>query len=431
MKRARLTNLVIIVTAAFLAFSSTSCENPRKDQGAGGYEWPRWRGPKGDGISLETGWNPKALEDGPKVLWKAEVGIGYSNVAIAGNRLYTMGSSDHTYVYCLRADNGKVIWKYVCPSQDSTQATPTIDGAYLYALVKEGVLLCLSTKNGKLKWQKDLVAEYGVVKPNYGFAGSPVVAGGLVLLTANTAGIALDKLTGDKSWCSERPPDSMRFSDSNGVEYSTPVIYEQEGKRCMIVPSYRGLYSVEIETGKPVWLYDWEEKYYLFREQIADPIIFADKLFLVGAGKDYLGSIFLDIRGPEPKVIWQSKDTYSDLASPVLMDDLLYVCQNDGLAQSGSVRCFDPKTGKLLWEEKLAERPISLAAVNRQLILLDEKGMLYIAEASANGFNIISAGDVLEGAKVPRRFWTAPVLCNGRIYCREMNAGIICIDARS
>jgi hypothetical protein len=29
--------------------------------------WPRWRGPNGDGISTETGWNPKALKGGAKV----------------------------------------------------------------------------------------------------------------------------------------------------------------------------------------------------------------------------------------------------------------------------------------------------------------------------------------------------------------------------
>jgi hypothetical protein len=55
------------------------------------YEWPRWRGPAGNGISQETEWNPKALAGGPRMLWKAAVGNGYSSVAIKGNRLYTMG----------------------------------------------------------------------------------------------------------------------------------------------------------------------------------------------------------------------------------------------------------------------------------------------------------------------------------------------------
>ena len=47
-----------------------------------GFDWPRWRGPDGNGVSRETEWNPKALEKGPKILWRNYVGIGYSNVAI-------------------------------------------------------------------------------------------------------------------------------------------------------------------------------------------------------------------------------------------------------------------------------------------------------------------------------------------------------------
>ncbi len=55
------------------------------------FEWPRWRGPNGDGISNETNWDPETLAGGPKILWKVDVGWGYSNVAIKDNRLYIIG----------------------------------------------------------------------------------------------------------------------------------------------------------------------------------------------------------------------------------------------------------------------------------------------------------------------------------------------------
>ena len=58
------------------------------------FDWPRWRGPNGDGISMETGWDPEALEGGPKIVWKTNVGIGYSNAVIKGKYLYTMGNED-------------------------------------------------------------------------------------------------------------------------------------------------------------------------------------------------------------------------------------------------------------------------------------------------------------------------------------------------
>ena len=141
------------------------------------FDWPQWRGPNGDGISMETNWNPEALSGGPNILWKVDIGMGYSNVAINDNRLYTMGQEG---VYCFDADTGEEIWKHSFKSIADPQSTPTTDGKYVYALDKIGILLCLKAKNGKVRWKKDLVSEYDVVKPFYGFAGSPVIEGALL-----------------------------------------------------------------------------------------------------------------------------------------------------------------------------------------------------------------------------------------------------------
>jgi hypothetical protein len=78
-----------------------------------GTDWPRWRGPNGDGISTETDWDPEALKDGPKIIWKTNVGMGLSNVAIKGKYLYTMGSDyEEDIVYCLNAETGEEVWRY-------------------------------------------------------------------------------------------------------------------------------------------------------------------------------------------------------------------------------------------------------------------------------------------------------------------------------
>lgn len=39
------------------------------------FDWPRFRGPDGNGIAKETAWHPDALNT-PKILWKANVGFG-------------------------------------------------------------------------------------------------------------------------------------------------------------------------------------------------------------------------------------------------------------------------------------------------------------------------------------------------------------------
>ena len=107
------------------------------------FDWPQWRGPNADGISKETDWYPKALKDGPKVLWERNIGIGYSDVAVKGNRLYAFGSSGafKNIVSCLDTDTGGVIWQYTFESPFDPQSTPTVDGESVYVLAKNGTLL--------------------------------------------------------------------------------------------------------------------------------------------------------------------------------------------------------------------------------------------------------------------------------------------------
>jgi outer membrane protein assembly factor BamB len=395
------------------------------------FDWPRWRGPEGNGISRETGWNPKALDGGPRVVWKVNIGHGFSSVVIQEDRLYTMGFGDGNFVYCLNARNGKVLWRYSFPGYDAPQATPTVEESSLYCLTRDGILFCLNSQNGKLRWQKDLVAEYGAVKPFYGFAGSPVVVGDLLILNANTSGMALDKTTGEKTWGSEKPPDTVKYADLTGTGYSTPVIYSHGEKRYALVSSYKGTFSVEIETGKSLLLFDWEKSYRFSYCPIADPLIFEDRLFIVRYRDADPGSVMLDVQGQEAKVLWESRDIFSRLGSPAYFDGFLYVCQGGGNTR-GSLRCLDPKTGKVEWEESLAggrgQDSVSFLVADGKLIVLNDKGMLSIAEASPKGFNVISSCDVLAGGNKPRKFWTPPVLCNGRIYCRNFSGDLVCID---
>jgi outer membrane protein assembly factor BamB len=77
--------------------------------------------------------------------------------------------------------------------------------------------MCLRVKNGRIQWKKDIVKEYKARAPFYKFAGSPVVVGDLIILTANRAGIALNKKTGEMAWGSEKPPKEIFGAQCTGV----------------------------------------------------------------------------------------------------------------------------------------------------------------------------------------------------------------------
>jgi outer membrane protein assembly factor BamB len=389
-------------------------------------EWPRWRGPNGDGISNETNWDPEALSGGPKILWKVDLGRGHSNVAIKDNRLYTMGLKDNRFtVYCLNAETGEEIWQRVTELRGDPQSTPTIDGKYVYALDKDGILLCLKAKNGRIKWQKDLVREYKTERIPYGFSGSPVIVDDLIILNVNTAGIAINKNTGDRVWSSPRHTDKK---NSQGY-HATPVIYENGGKRYALILSGTGLFSVEAATGKKQWYYEFFNAH---TANVADPELFQNKVFLRGP---YLTdkNVLIDISGKETQVLWQNKNLRADIGTCVLLDGYLY--GSDGISVSGGgpfnnllLRCIDFKTGEVIWEEDKMKGTIALTAADGKLIMIESNGTLYIAEATPSSYKEISSCDVLEGEQKTRRFWTPPVLYKGKIYCRNYAGDLVCLD---
>src|SRR5678815_4126798 len=118
-------------------------------------DWPQWRGPNRTGITDErilTNWPT----DGPKVLWRASVGFGFSSVSIAHGRAFTMGNSgDQETIFCFDALTGKPIWQHAYPSklgavyhEGGPVSTPTVEEGRLYSISKWGDVFCLDAVKG-------------------------------------------------------------------------------------------------------------------------------------------------------------------------------------------------------------------------------------------------------------------------------------------
>ena len=375
-------------------------------------DWPRWRGPRADGISVESDWDPAALTEGPRVLWRTNVGLGYSGVAVRADRLYTMGNTKgQDSVTCLDAGTGRQIWSYSYRARSmqypGPRATPTIDGTLLYTLSSDGQLICLTADRGAVQWRRNIVADFGARPPNWGFAGSVVVEGDLVLVNAGPAGLALDKRSGKLAWS----------SGAGTGGYATPVLYTRNGKRYAAIFGRRALYGVDALTGMQTWSYPWVTDNDV---NAADPLVFDDRVFI---SSNYgAGSALIDLSGRQPKLLWKNPSMNSHFSSFVLIDGYIY--GNDGFAgrRNGVFRCLDAGTGREIWSESLGFG--SLIAADGKLILLTERGDLYIAEATPSGYREISRGRSILSSSC----WTPPVLCDGRIYLRNHRGELVCLD---
>jgi outer membrane protein assembly factor BamB len=150
-------------------------------------------------------------------------------------------------------------------------------------------------------------------------------------------------------------------------------------------------------------------------------------MFIIQYWNKNIGSVLLDIKEGKPKAIWKNKNMWSEISSPVIIDGYIYVCHGGPDTLLGSLCCVDSANGKMMWEERLKEKPISLTAADRKLIVLDAKGTLYIAEATPSAYSEISSVTI-PNQKGFELWWTPPVLCGGRIYCRSTFGDLVCID---
>jgi outer membrane protein assembly factor BamB len=377
-------------------------------------DWPQWRGPNQDGISTETGWTTQWPAGGPKQLWKANVGTGFSSVTVSQGRVFTLGNkADTDTVYCFAAETGNLLWKYsyACPLnakyyEGGPGATPTVDSDRVYTVSKTGQLFCFNAADGKIIWSKNLQTDLGGKMPTWGYAGSVLVFGNWAILDVGAPGgatIALDKLTGNVVWKNGQDP----------VGYGTLLLFRQGDRALLASFNGFGLVVREATTGKEVARFPWKTSYEV---NAATPIVAGDKLFISsGYGK---GCALVQLTPTGLQEVYTNKKMRNHFNNCVLWKGYLY-----GFDES-TLTCLTLATGDVQWKQEGLGKG-SLMIADGKLIIQAEKGDLVIATPTPAVYKEIARAKVQKGL-----CWTTPVLANGRIYTRNAAGGLVCVDVK-
>ncbi len=379
-------------------------------------DWTMFRGPNHDGISTETDWKKTWPDSGPSKLWEAQVGIGFSAVSVGDGRAFTLGNKDNKdTIFAFDAESGKTLWTHSYPSDIGAKfyeggpgSTPTIDGDHIYVLSRWGDLFCLGAKDGFVQWQRNIAKEEDLRLPDWGFNGSPLVAGDMLVLNAGGGGMAVNKTSGKTIW----------LSNDEEAGYSTPLPFEDNGLQYVALSSGKSFLAAELKTGKKTWEIQWPTRYGV---NAADPIIVGNEIWIgSGYGKGH-GLYTFD--GNKTQVRWTNREMRSQQNAPVLIGEHLYGFDGDGGSRA-PLKCVERSTGKVAWEADEFKYG-SVAAAGGHLIIMTAQGELLIAPATPKEFKPSARAKVLDG-----KCWTVPVVSNGLVYVKNSKGHLVCLDLR-
>lgn len=378
--------------------------------------WPNWMGPNRTGISTETGWKSDWPEDGLPVAWSRSIGIGFSSIAIAEGRLFTMGHVDgEEIVWCLNAATGEVNWthRYPCELHDNLHdggpgATPTIDGNLVYTVGKEGQLYCLEAETGKVVWDVMLRKDLDVRLPEWGFSSSPVISGNHLILEAGRL-VSYDKRTGQKKW----------QSAEHTAGYGSAAIFSHDSNVFLIASlDCDGLRITKLESGEEVAFQPWPSP---FRTNATTPIVDGNRIWISSAYN--VGCGLFEFDGSSLKQRYANKDMRNHFNNSILLDGYLYGFDgNSNLGRIVQLTCINFETGKVAWKQKGLGCG-SLMIADGKLLILGETGLLVLAKATPDGFEELASSPFLTG-----RCWTVPVLLDKRVYGRNAAGNLVCVD---
>lgn len=393
-----------------------------------GPDWPRFRGPNNDGIASADGFNTDWQAKPPKLVWKTPCSGGYGSVAVAGGRVYAQdrqAEKGNERLLCLSVADGKTLWADEYPADYSAfaagyssgpKSTPTIHDGRAYTVGATGKFRCVKLgDNPELLWEHDLPALFGADLKSealrWGYAGSPLVEGDLVVVPGGGKGgsvAAFDRVTGEKRWA---------VGTSVGA-YSSPVAATLGGVRQVVALTGDSVLGIGVPDGKKLWEYPWKTQYSV---NAASPLVVGEYVFV---SSDYgKGCAVLRVSGDGAKPVYfkpGGKGMKTWHSTAVHRDGFVYGFDSQVL------RCMNLRDGTFAadWDATTAIDKGSVLLVGDKLLVQSGSGTLHLIDADPKGF--VSRGS-LTGV-VGKDSWSTPAVLNGRIYTRD-GANVVCIDA--
>ena len=399
-------------------------------------DWPTFRGADRTAVAPDTDLLEAWPADGPKLVWQsAGAGRGYASLAIAGDRIFTLGDGLSTagdkdeYLSCFDRSSGRQLWTRKTgqpwndgkPDWQGSRSTPTVDGDRVFVITPHGQLVAAATADGRELFRVDLKAAFGGKKgDSWGWSESVTVDGGRLVCTPGgeeATMVALDRQTGRPLW-------SCPMKGATGAGHASIVTAVVDGRRVYVQLTAAGIFAVDAETGRFQWAYPIDRT----TAVIPTPIV-KDDLVFFSAGYKRGGALLRQKAAGAGQVSMQ--EVYGlkpELANKhggvVLIGDHLYGCADD----QPILFCAKLETGEILWKERGSGRnSAAIVAADGHLYVRYQDGTLALVKADPAGYAEVARFQIPGSGEMPS--WSHPVVVDGRLYLREQDK-ILCYNVR-
>jgi len=412
--------VIALLNACLLTCSWARAEN-----------WPGWRGPRGDGSSMET--QVPTQWDGPSgknIAWKVPIpGVGHASPIVWQDRVFVASCVTDQLdrvLMCLDRRSGKTLWrKSVVKAPLETKhslnsfasSTPVTDGKHvIVTFLKVGsktiparnvgrsrpvtpgqMVVAAYDMQGHRKW----MVEPGTFVSVHGFCSSPILYKDLVIVNGDHDGnsylVALNAETGQTVWKVPREHKTR--------SYVTPIIRTIDGRTQMIVSGSRCIVSFDPSNGKRYWSIDGPTEQF-----VASPVFNGTDFFMAaGFPTHHVMAIRPTGSGDvtQTHVHWHVKNAKCYVPSPVLVGQHLFVADDRGTAN-----CFHAQSGDRLWQDRLGRHySASLVTAGGLVYFLADDGITKLVRPG-------KTLDVVAENKLGEFCYASPAISQGQILVR-------------
>ncbi len=385
--------------------------------------WPGWRGPRGDGTSLETEvpvhWNGT---DGENIAWRTQIpGRAHSSPIVWQDRVFlTSCLEDQSQRVVLGLDRrtGHILWQQTVLAaplekkhtlNSCASGTPATDGRSIYVAFLEpdfgsltertpgNMVVAAYSLDGERKW----LVRPGRFASVHGFCSSPILFENLVIVNGDHDGdsyiFALDKETGKTIWKTPRIHKTR--------SYCTPLIREIDGRTQMVLSGSKCVVSLDPRDGSEHWRIEGPT------EQFVASLVFDGHLFFLTAGfpEHHILAIRPDGSGnvTDTHVVWHTTRGCSYVPSPIVQGPYFLVAADEGI-----VSCFEAATGRTEWVKRMAPHySASLVSANGLVYFLADDGTSKIVRPGPQ-WEQVAVNELGENC------YASPAISQGQIFLR-------------